>query len=60
MIKKIPKTCYLEPKLVELYNKIEEKKQAKSIFERLDAGKGRPKKYYELLFLDQDGELLDH
>ena len=43
-----------------ILNKIEEKKQAKSIFERLDAGKGRPKKYYELLFLDQDGELLDH
>ena len=26
MTEKIPKTCYLEPKLVELYNKIEEKK----------------------------------
>ena len=38
-----------------ILNKIEEKKQAKSIFERLDSGKGRPKKYYELLFLDQDG-----
>ena len=26
MTEKIPKTCYLEPKLVEIYNKIEEKK----------------------------------
>ena len=26
MTEKIPKTCYLEPKLVELYKKIEEKK----------------------------------
>lgn len=38
-----------------ILNKIEEKKQAKSIFERLDSGKGRPKKYYELMFLDKDG-----
>ncbi len=39
-----------------ILNKIEEKRLAKSIFERLDSGKGRPKKYYELLFLDHDGE----
>ena len=38
-----------------ILNKIEERSLAKSIFERLDSGKGRPKKYYELLFLDQDG-----
>jgi len=43
-----------------ILNKIEEKRLAKSIFERLDSGKGRPKKYYELLFLDDDGELLKH
>ena len=44
-----------------ILNKIEEKALATSIFERLDAGKGRPKKYYVLLFLDNDGELnLDH
>jgi hypothetical protein len=41
-----------------ILNKIEEKSQAKSIFERRDAGKGRPKKYYELLFLDEDGDVL--
>ena len=40
-----------------ILNKIEEKNQAKSIFERLDSGKGRPKKYYELLFLDNDGDM---
>lgn len=43
-----------------ILNKIEEKELAKSIFERLDSGKGRPKKYYALLFLDNDGDLLEH
>jgi hypothetical protein len=41
-----------------ILNKIEEKSQAKSIFERLDSGKGRPKKYYELLFLNNEGEMV--
>ena len=41
-----------------ILNKLEEKSQARSIFERLDSGKGRPKKYYELLFLNKEGEML--
>ncbi len=38
-----------------ILNKIEEKKYVQTVFEKRDNGKGRPKKYYELLFLDKDG-----
>lgn len=36
-------------------NKIETSNLATPIFERLDSGKGRPRKYYKLLFLREDG-----
>ncbi|MFW6679797.1 hypothetical protein ACOAOT_19370 [Lacrimispora sp. AGF001] len=38
-----------------ILNKIEEKNYVQTVFEKRDNGKGRPKKYYELLFLDKDG-----
>ncbi len=38
-----------------ILNKIEEKKYAKTVFEKRDNSKGRPQKYYELLFLDEEG-----
>lgn len=39
-------------------NKIETNNLAAPIFERLDSGKGRPRKYYKLLFLHEDGSRL--
>ncbi|NRU30464.1 hypothetical protein [Clostridium beijerinckii] len=41
-----------------ILNKIEEKEYARTVFEKRDSGKGRPQKYYELLFLDSEGNLL--
>ncbi|MNE68121.1 hypothetical protein D3C80_1637680 [compost metagenome] len=41
-----------------ILNKIEESKQVQTIFEKRDNSKGRPKKYYELLFLDNEGRKL--
>ena len=38
-----------------ILNKIEEKNYVQTVFEKRDNSKGRPKKYYELLFLDKDG-----
>ncbi|NNJ31775.1 transcriptional regulator [Lacrimispora defluvii] len=38
-----------------ILNKIEEKNYVQTVFEKRDNSKGRPKKYYELLFLDEDG-----
>lgn len=38
-----------------ILNKIEEKNYVQTVFEKRDNNKGRPKKYYELLFLDKDG-----
>ncbi len=38
-----------------ILNKIEEKKYVQTVFEKRDNSKGRPKKYYELLFLDEEG-----
>ncbi|MNH95169.1 hypothetical protein D3C73_478040 [compost metagenome] len=38
-----------------ILNKIEENKYAQTVFEKRDNSKGRPKKYYELLFLDKEG-----
>jgi hypothetical protein len=40
-----------------ILNKIEEHNYAQTVFEKRDAGKGRPQKYYELLFLDKDGRI---
>ncbi|WP_017209391.1 hypothetical protein [Clostridium beijerinckii] len=42
-----------------ILNKIEEKEYARTVFEKRDSGKGRPQKYYELLFLDSEGNLLE-
>ncbi|AIQ29748.1 MULTISPECIES: hypothetical protein [Paenibacillus] len=41
-----------------ILNKIEEKKYVQTVFEKRDNSKGRPKKYYELLFLDKEGRKL--
>ncbi|WP_339314064.1 transcriptional regulator [Paenibacillus sp. FSL M7-0896] len=41
-----------------ILNKIEESKQVQTVFEKRDNSKGRPKKYYELLFLDNEGRKL--
>ncbi|MEK4007122.1 hypothetical protein [Paenibacillus sp. FSL H3-0333] len=41
-----------------ILNKIEESKQVQAVFEKRDNSKGRPKKYYELLFLDHEGRKL--
>ncbi|MNO22783.1 hypothetical protein D3C76_125680 [compost metagenome] len=38
-----------------ILNKIEESKYVQPVFEKRENSKGRPKKYYELLFLDQEG-----
>ena len=38
-----------------ILNIIEEKNYARTVFEKRDTGKGRSKKYYELLFLDRQG-----
>lgn len=38
-----------------ILNKIEESNYVQTVFEKRDNGKGRPKKYYELLFLDHEG-----
>lgn len=38
-------------------NKLQEKDVAKITFEKRDSAKGRPKKYYELIFLDSNGNL---
>jgi predicted ArsR family transcriptional regulator len=38
-----------------ILNKIEESKYVQTVFEKRDNSKGRPKKYYELLFLDKEG-----
>ncbi|WP_238655211.1 transcriptional regulator [Paenibacillus piscarius] len=41
-----------------ILNKIEESQYVQTVFEKRDNGKGRPKKYYELLFLDNEGRKL--
>ncbi|MEK3793760.1 transcriptional regulator [Paenibacillus sp. FSL R7-0204] len=41
-----------------ILNKIEESKLVQTVFEKRDNSKGRPKKYYELLFLDNEGRKL--
>ena len=38
-----------------ILNKIEEKEYAKAVFEKRENNKGRPKKYFELIFLDKNG-----
>jgi predicted ArsR family transcriptional regulator len=38
-----------------ILNKIEENKYVQPVFEKRENSKGRPKKYYELLFLDKEG-----
>ncbi|WP_340023338.1 transcriptional regulator [Paenibacillus sp. FSL K6-1096] len=38
-----------------ILNKIEESNYVQTVFEKRDNTKGRPKKYYELLFLDKEG-----
>lgn len=41
-----------------ILNKIEESQYVQTVFEKRDNSKGRPKKYYELLFLDKEGRKL--
>ncbi|MFC4304721.1 transcriptional regulator [Cohnella boryungensis] len=41
-----------------ILNKIEESKYVQTVFEKRDNSKGRPQKYYELLFLDKEGRKL--
>ena len=41
-----------------ILNKIEQKNFATAIYEKRENSKGRPKKYYELIFLDKKGNLV--
>ena len=41
-----------------ILNKIEESHYVQTVFEKRDNSKGRPKKFYELLFLDKEGRKL--
>lgn len=41
-----------------ILNKIEEKNAARITYEKRDSSKGRPKKYYELSFIDNEGNVL--
>ncbi|MGI6359085.1 MAG: hypothetical protein ACOX2K_10430 [Bacillota bacterium] len=41
-----------------ILNKIEAKGYAETVFEKREGGRGRPQKYYQLLFLGKNGDLL--
>ncbi len=41
-----------------ILNRIEDRGYAVTVFEKRDSGKGRPQKYYELIFLDGEGRLV--